>query len=409
MDYFVSHCVSFDEEGGSTGMNQYLRTLKACFIKEVRVLKRTPQKLVLVTLLPLMFFLGFSMLMGGVYYGEGVATALVIEEQNPSYYTNGFIEILGQYDEIPPRLNPITMDAETANSMFLNGEILLVITIPEGFENALTNNLTTSVNIQVANIHEDLTKNLRMPVIRKLDIFYHEYLSNDSLVDFEMENLRDFTPPRLAYMGWTISIYAVMVSGMFIAGSTVTQEFEQRTLDEIRLSGKSPSAIYVGKMLSSVSVSYIAPVFLFLLSYILFGVWPNGDVLVYLVLTLPLAIFSAGIGLIAGAVFRNAVFIVPVAALVGIFYWITGGGIAPLELVGVGFGSVNEYLPISNVYRSIIRMFVEGTYNSLLVDVSMISAFALVFAIISPSITNRLVQVDFSRKIQEIRNRRKQE
>jgi len=356
-----------------------------------------------------MFFLGFSMLMGGVYYGEGVATALVIEEQNPSYYTNGFIEILGQYDEIPPRLNPITMDAETANSMFLNGEILLVITIPEGFENALTNNLTTSVNIQVANIHEDLTKNLRMPVIRKLDIFYHEYLSNDSLVDFEMENLRDFTPPRLAYMGWTISIYAVMVSGMFIAGSTVTQEFEQRTLDEIRLSGKSPSAIYVGKMLSSVSVSYIAPVFLFLLSYILFGVWPNGDVLVYLVLTLPLAIFSAGIGLIAGAVFRNAVFIVPVAALVGIFYWITGGGIAPLELVGVGFGSVNEYLPISNVYRSIIRMFVEGTYNSLLVDVSMISAFALVFAIISPSITNRLVQVDFSRKIQEIRNRRKQE
>ncbi len=390
-------------------MNQYLRTLKACFIKEVRVLKRTPQKLVLVTLLPLMFFLGFSMLMGGVYYGEGVATALVIEEQNPSYYTNGFIEILGQYDEIPPRLNPITMDAETANSMFLNGEILLVITIPEGFENALTNNLTTSVNIQVANIHEDLTKNLRMPVIRKLDIFYHEYLSNDSLVDFEMENLRDFTPPRLAYMGWTISIYAVMVSGMFIAGSTVTQEFEQRTLDEIRLSGKSPSAIYVGKMLSSVSVSYIAPVFLFLLSYILFGVWPNGDVLVYLVLTLPLAIFSAGIGLIAGAVFRNAVFIVPVAALVGIFYWITGGGIAPLELVGVGFGSVNEYLPISNVYRSIIRMFVEGTYNSLLVDVSMISAFALVFAIISPSITNRLVQVDFSRKIQEIRNRRKQE
>ena len=168
-------------------MNQYLRTTRACFIKELRVLKRTPQKIVLVILLPLMFFLGFSMLMGGVYYGEGVATALVVEEQNPGYYTNGLIEILGQYDNIPPRLNPITMDEETANNMFLNGEILLVITIPEGFEEALANNHTTSIDIHVANIHEDLTKNLRMPVIRKLDIFYHEYLSNDSLVDFEIE------------------------------------------------------------------------------------------------------------------------------------------------------------------------------------------------------------------------------
>ena len=389
-------------------MKQYLRTVRACFIKELRVLKRTPQKMVLVILLPLMFFLGFSMLMGGVYYGEGVATALVIEEQNPGYYTNGFIEILGQYDEIPPRLNPITMDADTANNMFLNGEILLVITIPEGFEYALTNNFTTSIDIRVANIHEDLTKNLRMPVIRKLDLFYQEYLPNNSLVDFEIDTLRDFTPPRLAYMGWTISVYAVMVSAMFIGGSTVTQEFEQQTLDEITLSGKSPSAIYVGKMLGSVSVSYISPIFLFFLSYLLFGVWPNGDVLVYLALTLPLAIFSAGIGLIAGAVFRNAVFIVPVAALAGIFYWITSGGIAPLELVGVSFGSVNEYLPISNVYRSLIRMFVEGTYSSLLVDIGVISTFALVFAIISPAITNRLVQVDFSRRIQEMRNRRKQ-
>ena len=387
-------------------MSQSLRTMRACFIKELRVLRRSPQKLVLIILLPLMFFLGFSMLMGGVYFGEGVTTALVIEEQNPGYYTNGFIEILGQYDEVPPRLNPITMDAATADTLFQNGEILLVITIPDGFEHALTNNLTTSIDIQVANIHEDLTKNLRMPVIRKVDLFYQKYLLNDSLVDFEMENLRTFTPPRLAFMAWTISIYAVMVSAMYIAGSTVTQEFEQKTFDEITLAGRSPHAIYVGKMFSSVVVSFIAPPIILFLSYLLFGVWPNGDVFVYLALTIPLALFSAGIGIIAGSVFRNAVFIVPVAALVGIFYWITGGGIAPLELVGVGFGAFNEYLPISNVYRSLIRMFVEGNYSSLYLDLGVIGIFAIIFTIISPVVANKITQVDFSRRIQEIRNRR---
>jgi ABC-type multidrug transport system permease subunit len=353
-----------------------------------------------------MFFLGFSMLMGGVYYGEGVATALVIDEQNPGIYTNGLIEILGQYDEIPPRLNPTVMDAGTADVLFQNGDILLVITIPDGFEDALANNFTTSINVQVANIHEDLTKNLRMPVIRKIDLFYQQYLVNDSLVDFEIENLRAFTPPRLAFMGWTIAVYGVMFSSMFIAGSTVTQEFEQQTLDEITLAGRSPYAIYLGKMLSSVVVSYLVPPFLFFLSYLLFGVWPLGDVFVFLALTLPLAIFCAGIGIIGGAIFRNAVFMVPVAALGAIFYWITGGGIAPLEMVGVGFGYVNEYLPISNVYRSLIRMFVEGSYNTLFIDLGVISIFALVFLVLSPMITDRITRIDFSRKINEIRNKR---
>ena len=346
------------------------------------------------------------MLMGGVYFGEGVTTALVVEEQNPGIYTEGLIEILGQWDEIPPRLNPIPMDAETADRLFQSGEILLVITIPDGFENAIANNLTTSINIQVANIHEDLTKNLRMPVIRKVDLFYQEYLGNESLVNFEMENLRAFTPPRLAYMAWTIAIYGVMFSAMFIAGSTVTQEFEQRTLDEITLAGRSPHAIYLGKMLSSVVVSYLAPPVIFLLSYLLFGVWPMGDAFVFLALTIPLAVFSAGIGIIAGAVFRNAVFVVPVAALGAIFYWITGGGIAPLELVGVGFGTVNEYLPISNVYRSLIRMFVEGSYSSLFIDLGVICIFAALLMIISPIVADRITQMDFTRKIREINNRR---
>ncbi|MBE0526828.1 MAG: ABC transporter permease, partial [Candidatus Thorarchaeota archaeon] len=340
------------------------------------------------------------------YYGEGVATALVVEEKNPGIYTDGFIEILEQYDEIPPRLNPIPMDAETADRLFQNGEILLVITIPDGFENALANNLTTSIIIQVANIHEDLTKNLRMPVIRKVDLFYQKYLLNDSLVDFEMENLRAFTPPRLAYMGWTIAVYGIMFSAIFIAGSTVTQEFEQKTLDEITLAGRSPYAIYLGKLFSSVVVSYLAPPILFLLSYLLFGVWPLGDVFVFIALTLPLAVFSAGIGIIAGAVFRNAVFVVPVAALGAIFYWITGGGIAPLELVGAGFGSVNEYLPISNVYRSLIRMFVEGSYSSLFIDMGVISIFAVFLMLISPIVADRFTQMDFTRKIRDIKNRR---
>ena len=387
-------------------MNFSFRVIKASFIKELRVWRRNPQKLVMVILLPLMFFVGFSMLMGGVYFGSGVETAVVLNEENPGVYTDGLLEILGEDDPIPPRLDPILMDAETADRLFQNGEILLVISIPDGFENALSTNTTVSIHVQVANIHEDLTKNLRMPVIRKLDIFYQAYLLNDSLVDFEMVNLRPFTPPRLAYMAWTISVYSVMFGAIFAAGSAMTQDFEQETMDELILSNQSPNAIYMGKMFSGVVISFTAIPFLFILSYLLFGVWPNGDILTFLSLTFLLALFSSGIGLIAGAVFRNSVFVVPVAALGAIFYWIVAGGIAPLSLVGATFESFNEYLPVSNVYRSLIRMFVEGTYDSLIVDLSVIGVFAVAFLIISPIITNRITQIDFGQKLEELKKRR---
>jgi Na+/citrate or Na+/malate symporter len=78
-------------------------------------------------------------------------------------------------------------------------------------------------------------------------------------------------------------------------------------------------------------------------------------------------------------------------------------------MVGVGFGAFNEYLPISNVYRSLIRMFVENSYNSLLVDLGVISIFAIIFTIVSPFVTEKITQVDFSRRIQEVRKRRKGE
>ncbi|MHA1943917.1 MAG: ABC transporter permease [Candidatus Thorarchaeota archaeon] len=197
-----------------------------------------------------------------------------------------------------------------------------------------------------------------------------------------------------------------MFGAIFAAGSALTQEFEQETMDELVLSNQSPNAIYLGKMMTGVVISHVALPLLFVLSYILFGVWPNGDLLVFLSLTLLLALFSSGIGLIAGAIFRNSVFVVPVAALGAIFYWIIGGGIAPLELVGATFSVANEYIPVSNVYRSLIRMFVEGSYGTLLIDISVIGAFALIFMIISPIIANRLVEVDFSQKLEQVKQRR---
>lgn len=387
-------------------MNQYWRTMKSTFLKEMKVWKRHPRQLLLVILIPIMFWIAFNLLMGGVY-SSGIDVALVVDEQNPGFYTNSLIDTLGAPDEIPPRLNLLQLSADEADLAFDNGDILLVITIPDGFEEAMAGNQSTNIHIRVNNMHEDQTKNIRMPVIRKLDIYYQTYLGDKALVDFAYEQTREYTYPRLGYMAWTISIYSIMFSSLYIAGSTVTQEFEQQTFDEIRLSNQSPNAIYLGKMLSGVALCYITVPVLLGLSLLQYGIWPNGDVASYFLLSIGLAFVCSAVGVFLGTVFRNSVYLVPTAAITGIFYWLIGGGIAPLQLVGLSFDVVDSYSPISNVYRALIGMFVDGSYSTFLVDLAVVWGFAIVFIAMLPIAAAHVSQIDYGRHIDELKKRRK--
>lgn len=375
-------------------MNPFLRVLESTIRKEFRILRRNKAKIGLVVLSPLMFWSGFVLLMGGVY-SQGIEAGLVVLETNPGYYTNGLIEILGEHDEIPPSLVLLEMDNDTAYSLFASGEIMLVIVIPEDFEEALGQNETTNIKIWVNNVHEDMTKNLRMPVIRKLDIFYQTYLDDAPLVDFDYELLRTFTYPRLGYMAWTMSIYAVMFGAMFSSGSMITQEFENETFEELEMANQSPIAINAGKMLTGMSVGFIAPPILMIIGLLGFGVWPSGSIGVYLLLTIPLAIIASGIGIVLGAIARSSIYVVPLAALSSLFYWIMGGGMAPLLLAGLGFDWVDSYSPISNAYRSLTSMFVDGNYASLIVDLGVLGISTLATLIIAPLVTDRLSRVKY--------------
>jgi hypothetical protein len=373
-----------------------LNALVSTVMKEFRVLKRNKSKVGLVVLSPLMFWCGFALLMGGVY-AEGIEAGLVVLETEPGYYTQGLIDILSAHDEIPPSLVLIPLDEPIAQSMFDEGSIMLVIVIPTDFEDMLSSNQSTSVDIWVNNMHEDMTKNLRMSVIRKIDLYYQTYLPDDAVVDFEFTLLREETYPRLGYMAWTMSIYAVMFGAMYGASSSLTKEFEEATWDESQLSGQSLHAVYCGKMLVGASIGFIAPIVLLLIGLLGYGVWPSGNIIVYLAIAVPLAIISAGIGIVLGAFARSSVYVVPLAALSSLFYWIMGGGMAPLLLAGLSFDAIDSYSPFSNAYRSLTNMFVDGIYTTLAADLLLLWTVTIAVLVIAPMASDRLSKVEYSR------------
>ncbi|MFW9800458.1 MAG: hypothetical protein ACFFD9_08480, partial [Candidatus Thorarchaeota archaeon] len=144
----------------------------------------------------------------------------------------------------------------------------------------------------------------------------------------------------------------------------------------------------------------------FLLGLAAYRVWPMGNLMVYIAMTLLLATFCSGIGVVLGAILRNSVYVVPVAALGALFYWLTGGGIAPLEMAGMEFVTVNEYLPFSNAYRTLVEMFIQGTYSTIVIDFAVVGVFAVVLVLISPMLADRLGKVNFGRRLNQLSERR---
>ncbi len=379
-----------------------LRVLQASMTKEIRIWKRRPRMIAMIIMLPLLFLGAFSILMGGVYT-MGIDVALVVEEEHPGFYTNALIETLSEPDPIPPSLRLTQMDAETANTLFQNGEIQLVIIIPAGFEQAIKNNQSTSIILKINNAHEDMTKNLRMPVFRKLDQFYQEYLPQSAPVSFEYVPYQEHTFPRLAYMAWTLSIYSIMFTSLLTAGSSMTQEFENDTLCELIMSNQSPVSIYSGKLIVAVMISHIGVPLFFAFPFIAYGVWPFGNIFVFLSLTVPLALFSSSLGLMLGASLRNSVYVVPLSSLLALFYWFGGGGIAPLMQITNGLDSLFLiFSPLSSVYRSAITMLISGDLTFYLFDLATIGVFSMIMMIVAPILTMKIAGIDYHRLLSKL-------
>ncbi len=367
-----------------------LRVFRASLMKEFRIWRRNPRMIAMVLLLPLLFWGAFTILMGGIY-SMGIDAALVVEEDSPGFYTNALIDMLQEPDPIPPSLRIAQMDRTTAETLFQNGDVQLVIIIPDGFEEALKNNQSTSIEIMINNIHEDMTKNLRMPVIRKLDLFYQKYLPGSSPVTFRYVPSMEQTFPRLAYMAWTLSIYSIMFTSLLTAGSSMTREFEHGTLQEPVLSMHSPVSIYFGKLMVAVLISHIGVPFFIILPFLAYGVLPFCNSLAFLSLTVMLALFSSALGLILGSAVRTSVYMVPLSSFIALFYWFGGGGIAPLQqITGGQSGLMWLFAPVSDVYRSLITMFITGSLTFYLMDIAIIGVSAIGLMFLAPLLAQRI-------------------
>lgn len=354
--------------------------------KSLKFMKRNKIISILAFFPPLVITIFF--IQAFTFTGSSYWTLAVVNQDIPITQTNWsgkFIESLGSDKGTIPYFNVEVQDENSALKKFEQREVWAVLYIPEGFNEHLNSgNTSIEIVVKMNNLHEDVSKNIRLGIEGRIYLFSSTYELKDGLhPGFTIENSLSYEKElaRSDYMISGMLILAMVWFGFFIGGTLGTIEKDLGTLSELKMASNGIANSHIGKIFATVIISFI-------LLWILVGslfIFRNGMpinfvsivtlILLFFVLNTIFSILGVSYGLKVGD-FRA---IPGPSILLALTLWILSGGINPIQ-----FGSGSDffsYLP-STAANQILLVGLYSRGSSYLLEASSTLVVWLIIAVV---------------------------
>jgi ABC-type multidrug transport system permease subunit len=309
--------------------------------------------------------------------GSAAPTAIVLLDHG--YYAQQFVTSMQKSDSF--RLHVET--AQQANAQLHQGTLVAVVTVPANFDSAVARNQPVQIPMQVNNIDQDLTDDVQRAIRLSVTTFYSQ--TNPQAVSI-VTSEHDQYPSDTGYIPFlaiTITVIALMVSGLLQAGNAAAREFEKGTIKELLLAPARPWAILLGRMLGAFLISLPAGVIVVGVVILVVGV-PADFLLVVGVCLLNLAVFVAA-GTAFGLMIRDrSAFTILIRAIpVPLFF--LSGVFAPLTFQTRAVYATGVWLPVH--YAVVLEQlafkgFRTGTLSPA-IDALVLFGYVIVFVLLA--------------------------
>ncbi|MHA1991162.1 MAG: ABC transporter permease [Candidatus Hodarchaeales archaeon] len=282
-------------------------------------------------------------------------------------------------------------------SQFKNGKILSYIVIPSNITSRIESGEIVSIHVVINNINDDITKNVMQRLEFVSNHFNREVIFNSNLTlgikpKFETGIEQDYTFKFYALAGATT--LAVILTGAVNTANNFSVEIEKKTLKNLVMIS-SPYEIITGKFLTGIIQSFIGLGVILLFNYIVFGFFPNTDILILVVCILWGFVSFSTIGLIMVLFIKKTIPSAIAILLLVILSWYVGGGLVPAEVWPPVIKVFASLLPTTYFFRSFIQFLLTGYVDSsiLFFDIIVTLSFGLITLLIAFRIFLREVKV----------------
>ncbi|MFX1475075.1 MAG: ABC transporter permease [Promethearchaeota archaeon] len=315
--------------------------------------------------------------------GSGFPLAVIVEEEPviPGSWTSRFLDTLDAKEGTIPYFDIFFPTLEEAETLFAQRQIFVIVWIPHGFEENLTLGQPVTIRARINNIHEDLSKNIRLGLESRIWRFVQLYqldTGNQPGITFTPTSIYETELPRPSYMIWGVLVWVTVFTSLFYGGTLGAEEKDKKTMTELTMSHHGLIYARMGKTLATMIISAACISLLLVLNLVMYGItFP--DLLsfglfwvVFLCLTFLFSLLGVIYGLKVGD-FR----LVPVPAiLISLTLWVVSGAINPLEF-SVG-AEVFRFLPTAAGIRILTAVIFQRGLQYFLESVIILGMWVMI-------------------------------
>src|SRR6516225_1610755 len=270
-----------------------LRVIWGCAWKDIRSALTERSTLVQSISLPVNYLIMMSLF---VLAGSHAPTAVVMNDHGR--YARQFVAAMRQAGSF--RLE--VTSAATARRQLRAGNLVAVVTVPAGFEQAVARHQRMAIPVEVNNLDEDLTDDAHRAMRLVVTKFYaHADPGLVSIVASERDAYAHDTG-YIPFLAMSIIVIALMVSGLLQAGNAASRDWENSTIKELLLAPARTWEVLAGRMLGAFLVALPAAVVV--LGVVVFVV---GDHPARLALTCAASMLTLAVFVAAGTALGTAI------------------------------------------------------------------------------------------------------
>lgn len=323
----------------------------ACAVKDVRSALTEPWTLVQSITLPVNYMI---MMILFVLAGGNAPAAVVMHDRGP--YARQFVAALHQTHSF--RLT--VEDAAQARGQWRQGTLVAVITIPAGFDAAVSHDQPVQVPVAVNNLNEDLTHDAEWAVRRAVTTFYaRAFPGRVSIFPREQDQYAQDTG-YVPFLALSVIVIALMVGALLQAGTAAARDWEQGTIKELLLSPARPSAILAGRMAGAFAISLPGAVVVAAAVVFVVGDHPGHLLLAAGVSLLTLATFVAAGTALGTALKDRATLVVLTRIAVPLFF--LSGVFSAIGFQTAAVRAIASVLPIH--YAIVLEQFAFKSFRT---------------------------------------------
>lgn len=318
----------------------FFRTIWAICRKDLTIWSRQPTNIVATVVPPLAFLL--IQALGAAAVGRS-PVALVIQDHGPK--GQQMAQVFQQADVF--RLQQT--DAQHAQQLFNNLDVVAIITIPADFTQQVQVHNPSPVIVRVNNLNLDFTNDIRRAVPDVITQFYQAQGANSPIkVTPHEQDLRAQDIELFQFTVLPTLVLLLTISGLVTTGLAAAREWETLTIKEVLISPAMNASVIIGKVLAGFLTTFGLGLLILGIGYALGWTRPSGVYWFSTLLIMALiALFSSGLGIMIGAFIQRVQAVIAVAINVALYLFFLAGGVSILAFEPDWLQNIGAFIPLT--------------------------------------------------------------